>query len=88
MPAERHFVHIAYLVDSDTKQKTSKWQVMSGVIIKDSKFAVLEIKMGVLAEVLLPPEKLDLFTEFHACELYGGYAAFEGIDQARRFAVI
>lgn len=81
-------MYLAYLDDSDTKQKASKWQVMSAVIIKDSKFAALEIMMGVLAEILVTPEKIDSFSEFHACELYGGYGAFQGIEQAKRFTVI
>ena len=81
-------MYLSYLDDSDTKNKASKWQVMSGVIVKDSKFTILEITMGVVAEVLLPPERLESFTEFHACELYGGHGVFEGIDQSDRFRII
>lgn len=81
-------MYLAYLDDSDTKNKASKWQVMSAVIVKDSRFAVLEIIMGVLAEILVTAEKIDLFTEFHACELYGGHGVFGGIEQAKRFTVI
>ena len=33
-------------------------------------------------------EKRCEFEEFHASELYGGYGAFEGIDQAKRFDAI
>ncbi len=79
---------IAYLDDSDTKQKSVKWQVMSAVIIKDSQFRELEINMAVAVETLLPEEKRDQFEEFHACELYGGHGIFDGIEQARRFAVV
>ena len=81
-------MYIAYLDDSDTKSKKSKWQVMSSVVIKDSAFKVLEIGMGVLAEMFLPPEKHQAFTEFHACELYGGFGIFENIDQEKRFSMI
>lgn len=80
-------MYLAYLDDSDTKQKASKWQVMSAVIVKDCEFAELEITMGVLAQILLAG-KIDLFTEFHACELFGGHGVFEGIDQAKRFHII
>lgn len=81
-------MYLAYLDDSDTKKRPSKWQVMASVIIKDSQFRELEIVMSTLAEVLLPSDKLETFTEFHACELYGGHGVFEGIEQAVRFAAI
>lgn len=81
-------MYLTYLDDSDTKQKSVKWQVMSAVIIKDSKFRQLELLMGTMAHLLVPAEKLDDFKEFHACELYGGFGVFQGIDQPDRFAAI
>lgn len=81
-------MYIAYLDDSDTKQKTSKWQVMSAVVVKDAKLFELEVRMALTAELLLPPDKLERFTEFHAAELYGGYGVFEGIGQAERLSAI
>jgi hypothetical protein len=81
-------VHLAYLDDSDTKAKNSKWQVMSAVIIKDNDFKLAELGMAAIPEQLMGAEKLSKFEEFHACELYGGYGAFEGIDQDRRFEAI
>jgi hypothetical protein len=81
-------VHLAYLDDSDSKQKHSKWQVMTGVIIEDVRFKKIEIAMSLIQDSLIPAEKIDKFEEFHACELYGGYGVFEGIEQERRFAAI
>jgi hypothetical protein len=38
--------------------------------------------------LLVPAEKLDQVEEFHACELYGGYGVFEGVEQGRRLETI
>lgn len=83
-----YFVHLAYLDDSDTKAKSHKWQVMSAVIIQDDAFKLAEVAMSNVPEKLMGVEKLAKFEEFHACELYGGYGAFEGIDQNLRFDAI
>lgn len=85
---KRVFVHLAYLDDSDTKAKEHRWQVMSGVILEDKRFKVVEIVMCAIQELLVPSEKLNQFEEFHACELYGGYGVFEGISQEKRFEAI
>jgi hypothetical protein len=84
----RLFVHLAYLDDSDTKSKVKKWQVMAAVIMPDNAFKMAELAMAHLPERMLSAEKLSEFTEFHACELYGGYGPFEGLDQAKRFDAI
>jgi hypothetical protein len=81
-------VYLAYMDDSDTKQKIQQWQVMSAVIVKDTIFHELELVMGLIVEDCLPPEKIEHFVEFHACELYGGYGVFEGIKQEERFRII
>lgn len=81
-------MHLAYLDDSDTRQKPSKWQVMSGVIIEDKKFKLTETGVAIVPELLMPADKLPQFEEFHACELYGGYGIFEAIDQDVRFEAI
>jgi hypothetical protein len=85
---EEVFMHLAYLDDSDTRCKTPKWQVMSGVIIQDSVFKLMEIGMWGIQGLVIPPERLERFEEFHACELYGGYGIFEGIEQDKRFEAI
>jgi hypothetical protein len=82
----RDFVYLAYLDDSDTKCKRRKWQVMSAVLIEDQYFKLVEVGVAVAQESLgLSPEQLKKFEEFHACELYGGYGVFEGIEQEVRF---
>jgi hypothetical protein len=81
-------VHLAYLDDSDTKSKRRKWQVMAGVIIEDSSFKIAELGVSIVPELLMPADKIDSFVEFHACELYGGFGVFEGIDQNIRFDAI
>lgn len=87
-PERRNFVHLAYLDDSDTKSKTCKWQVMSGVVLEDRNFKLVERGMYNIQQKLVPVEKLDSFEEFHACELYGGYGVFADIDQGTRFEAI
>jgi hypothetical protein len=64
---------------------------MAGVLIEDRSFTMLECAVtGVRNDLipLIPEEKLSKFEEFHACELYGGYGVFEGIDQDKRFEAI
>lgn len=88
---QRCFVHLAYLDDSDTKQKRRKWQVMAGVIMPDKAFSTIEYSLSVIREDLtglIPPEKLDKFEEFHACELYGGHGVFEGTAREPRIDAI
>jgi Protein of unknown function (DUF3800) len=84
-------VHLAYIDDSDTKSKRKVWQVMAAVIIEDKAFTLLEHALYSIREDLLPlmsEEKRCKFEEFHASELYGGYGAFDGIDQDRRLEAI
>lgn len=81
-------MYLVYCDDSDTKQKANKWQVMSAVLVKDDDFRDLELVMSLIADDFLSPEKMEVFTEFHACELYGGYGVFEGIQQSQRFDMI
>lgn len=74
----------AYLDESDTKKKTQKWLVLATVMIKDHAFDSLELLSSIVADDLIPEEKADKFEEFHACELYGGYGIFEGIEDQKR----
>jgi hypothetical protein len=82
------FVHLAYLDDSGTKDKGSKYQVMAGVIIEGWEFRDIELAMSLAVEQLVPEKNLEKFEEFHAYELFGGYGPFEGVDQAKRIGVI
>lgn len=84
----RTFVYLAYLDDSDTKDKAAKWQVMAAVMIPDYVFSVSELMLSFVIQDLIPEEEIDDFEEFHASELFGGYGVFEGIDHQKRFAAI
>ena len=81
-------MHLAYIDDSDTKQKACDWQVMSAVLIEDRSFKLVEMGLSGIAEALIPEDKREKFEEFHACELFGGYGVFDGIEQTRRFDAI
>ena len=83
-------MYLAYLDDSDTKAKSNKWQVVAAVVVKDDMLKMARTKMSAASEVLLGKEQSDSthLPEFHACELYGGYKAFDGIEQNHRFAAI
>jgi hypothetical protein len=61
---------------------------MAALIISGDKFKYAELGFRVIRDLLISEEKLDEFEEFHACELYGGYGVFEGIEQPRRFGAI
>lgn len=81
-------MYLAYVDESDTKAKPQKWQVMSAVLIEDKKFKFTEIAVYGVVEEIIPADKVHLFEEFHACELYGGFGVFEGISQTVRFDAI
>jgi hypothetical protein len=81
-----NFVYLAYMDDADTKCKRRRWQVMSAVIIEDQALKWAEVGVAGAQDILgLSPEQLEKFEEFHACELYGGYGVFQGIEQETRF---
>lgn len=79
-------MYLAYLDDSKSKNK--KWRVMAGIIIEDKIFNRLDLIVSVIRDVLKSAGKLQDFKEFHACELYGGYGPFDGVDQVLRFDAI
>jgi len=84
----RIFVYLAYLDDSDTREKAEEWQVISAVLIPADSYTVLEFMSAFTVEDLMPEERRDAFEEFHASRLYGGYPPFEGIDQHIRLDAI
>jgi hypothetical protein len=85
---EQTFVYLAYLDDSDTKDKAAKWQVMVADMIPDYLFGVSELMLSFVIQNVIPEEKMDDFEEFHASELFGGYGVFQGIDQQKRHLAI
>lgn len=44
--------------------------------------------MGFVVQDLIPPDKIEQFQEFKACELYHGIGAFKDIDERPRFDAI
>jgi hypothetical protein len=81
-------VYLAYLDDSDTRSKGLEWQVISAVLIPADAYLAMEFMSASFIEELMPEDRRDRFEEFHACELYGDYGVFEGIDQDARFGAI
>jgi hypothetical protein len=78
-------VYLTYLDESDTRNKGGKWRVLAAALVKDCDFDAFELLSSIVIEDLMPSDALKRFDEFHACELYGGYGVFEGIDQLVRF---
>jgi hypothetical protein len=81
-------MYLAYSDDSKTKHNNVEWQVMSSVLVKDEHFRELELRVGLIAEELLPAENYDQFAEFHACDLYNGTYAFKGMERAQRMSIL
>jgi hypothetical protein len=81
-------VYLAYLDESETGSKRDSWKVVSAAIIRDDMFGVVEITSSFAIENFMPEERRSQFSEFHACEIYGGHGVFEGIDQQQRFKAI
>lgn len=84
----RTFVYLAYMDDSETKSRDERWKVVSGAVVSDDAFSLTEIWSSLAIEHLMPEDKRDKFEEFHACELYGGYGPFDGIEQSKRLGTI
>ena len=85
---KEYFMHLAYLDDSGTRDKNSRFQLMTAVVIEGWEFAGIEQAFGTGIDLLVAEERLERFEEFHAYELYGGYGVFEGVEQDKRFSVI
>ena len=82
-------MYLAYVDDSArSMKKKTRFQVLTALVMKDEHFRFTEAMVGVSVLALIPEDRISNFEEFKACELYGGYAVFEGIPQDRRFRVI
>lgn len=88
MEERGQFVHLAYMDDSGTRDKGNPFQVMAALVIEDRNFLFLEVRSNLIAESIIPEDKLDQFEEFHAHELYWGRGVFEGVPQEKRFHAI
>ena len=84
----RTFVYLTYLDESETKAKIEHWKVVCAVLVRDDSFGITELLSSFAIDSLMPEDRRADFQEFHACEIYGGYGPFEGIDQKKRFDAI
>lgn len=83
------FMFLSYLDDTARAiKKVPTYQILSTVLIHESLFEHLETYVGLVVRDSIPKEKQEAFKEFHACELYGGYGIFEGIEQDKRFEAV
>jgi len=62
--------------------------VLSVVLVHDKLSSSVEHVIGQCVQEIIPEDRLEKFEEFHACELYGGYGVFDGIEQDKRFSAI
>src|SRR5882724_1083011 len=81
------FVHLAYLDESGTDGH-SPIVMFGAVIVPHGKFFGLEALHSTAIQQILPVERVDEFTEFHACELYQGTGLFDGVSEEKRFTAI
>lgn len=80
-------MHFSYLDDSGSDRK-SPIVIVGAVLIKEQWVQELEIVRAMIAERLIPEERLDTFEEFHAADLFHGRNAFEDLPlEDRRGAI-
>jgi hypothetical protein len=78
-------VFISYIDDSGSIDKRNKFQLMTAVLVVDTKFGDTEaLSAGSLA-ALIPPQKqgefYEKFQEFKGSELFNARGPFEGMDK-------
>lgn len=88
----RAFVFLAYADDSGTKNKHQLFQLVTAVVIPDRAFRDTELIAAASLKGFIPesvfPQFFGKFKEFKGAELFGGYGAFEGIDEEIRFNIM
>jgi hypothetical protein len=62
-------VYLAYLDDSDTRDKAQEWQVITAVLVPAESFFSMELMSAVTVEDLMPEDRRAEFEEFHASQL-------------------
>jgi hypothetical protein len=87
LPEERAFVHLAYLDETGTDGH-SPIVMYGALIVPVGRFGPLSALHSVAIQQIIPLDRMDDFTEFHAYEIYKGTGVFEGIDETKRFAAI
>jgi hypothetical protein len=80
-------VHLAYLDETGTDGH-SPVAMFGALIVPVGRFGHLSGLHSTAIQQILPIDRIDEFREFHACELYKGTNAFEGIEQKKRFTAI
>jgi len=81
------FVHLAYIDESGTDGHSPI--VMCGaLIVPTGTFGRLEIMHSNAIGQILPNDRFDEFTEFHASELYHGKGVFEDVGEDKRYTAI
>jgi len=81
------FVHLAYLDETGTDGH-SPIVMFGALIVPHGSFGRLENLHNAAIQQILPLDKIDEFTEFHASQLYEGKGPFEGIDEEKRIRAI
>jgi len=84
---ERVFVHLAYLDETGT-DGYSPIVMYGALIVPVGKFGYLSGLHSAAIQQIIPIDRMDEFTGFHACELYRGTGVFKGIDEEKRFTAI
>jgi hypothetical protein len=83
----RYWVHLAYLDDSGSDEKSGV-VLCGGVVITDHNFMYVEGMAGVAMHQLFSSTETDKFQEFHARQLFRGEKQFDGISEDSRFKAI
>jgi hypothetical protein len=75
-PELEAFVYLGYFDDSMIANP--KYQIVGGILLKDTNFNSLELGLGALVEALVPEDRRENF-EFHASELSGVVKSFKDL---------
>ena len=84
-PWPEPFVYLTYWDDAGSDRRSSK-ALLGGVIVPTEKFLLIELAHAITVRNLLPEDRQDTFTEFHAYQLWNGEPPFDRIafDERKR----
>lgn len=80
-------MHLAYLDETGTDGH-SPVAMYGALVVPVGKFGHLSALHSAAIQQIIPLDRMEEFSEFHACELYRGTGVFEGIDDTKRFTAI
>ena len=80
-------MHLAYLDETGTDGH-SPIAMFGALIVPHGSFGHLEQLYSTAIQQILPLDKIEEFSEFHASQLYEGKGPFEGIDEEKRIRAI